>query len=101
MRGIVLLLLALFRSSFTRLKKVALSLDQLANVIFLWGDEDESISFRLGEAELKGNRPACWFCKFLSVILFDKNHCIGAVYLEFEKALRRVKKIECIVSDDK
>jgi len=64
-------------------KNIALSLDQLFNVL-LWGDPDETLSRRAGRARDKGVGWACWLCSWLDAV--DKRHC--------EKALERVNEEE-------
>jgi hypothetical protein len=51
---------------------IALSYDQLGNVVFN-GSEDETISSRAGLAAIKGRRWACILCRFLD--WFQKDHC--------------------------
>lgn len=54
-------------------KRVLISLDQLINVVFLNGDEDETISSRLGKRQRKGCKFSKFICKILSLV--DKDHC--------------------------
>lgn len=51
---------------------LAVAHDQLANAAF-GGDEDETLSSRLGKAALTGNRFARRFCRLLDRI--DPGHC--------------------------
>ena len=48
----------------------------------LFGDEDEYTSSVLGKLEEQGNKRACKFCKFLSWVLRDENHCIKSIELD-------------------
>ena len=52
-----------------------LALDQMANVVFWNGSQDETISSHIGRKKLKGT--ANWFEKGLCCILskLDYNHC--------------------------
>ena len=45
----------------------------------IFGHEDEYTSSALGKLERAGNKRACRFCKFLSIVLFDPNHCIKSI----------------------
>jgi len=54
---------------------VLLSLDRLLNAL-LGGHHLETISGRLGKLEVEGNKKVCIFCKLLSLVLFDKHHCV-------------------------
>lgn len=53
--------------------RALLALDQLANVVFLGGDEDETISSHAGKQARGGARWACILCRFLD--LFQEDHC--------------------------
>ena len=53
-------------------KRFFLSVDQFANTVF-FGDEDETISSRLGRAQKQGNHIANVSCAFLDI--FDESHC--------------------------
>lgn len=63
------------RKVYSYLFRVVLSLDRFLNAL-LGGHHLETISGRLGKAELDGNKKACWFCKILSLVLIDHNHCV-------------------------
>jgi hypothetical protein len=52
--------------------RIFVSLDQLANT-FLNGDEDETISSRMGKKARKGDKFAKCFCWALDKV--DKDHC--------------------------
>ena len=59
------------------LYRVLLAIDQLDNAI-LGGDEDETISSRMGKHIVKKDSHLCKFiCKILNKI--DPNHCIDAI----------------------
>ncbi len=53
--------------------RVLLALDQLANVVLLNGDEDETISSNAGKSARRGLRWACVLCRILD--LADPGHC--------------------------
>ena len=59
-------------------KNAALALDRFGNALLL-GDPNETISQRLGRAELKGNMAvrviAMGICKVLGVITREPQHC--------------------------
>ena len=60
-------------------ERIALAWDQLINAHLPGGDEDETISSRMGKAlEAKKN---CWICKVLCRMLhwIDPNHCQDAI----------------------
>jgi len=63
----------------TRLKRLLLALDQLANVIFWNGSQDETISSHIGR-KIKTNQ-ANWFEKKLCCILqkIESKHCIKSL----------------------
>jgi len=58
------------------LARVFVALDQLANAL-TGGDEDETISSRLGKDKVRGRKVACVLCKLLDLI--DPNHCEKAI----------------------
>lgn len=55
--------------------RVLLALDRLMNAL-LGGHHLETISGRLGKLEVEGNKKACLFCKLLSALFIDANHCV-------------------------
>lgn len=59
----------------SRLMRFLLVLDQMANVIFWDGSQDETISSHIGRRIEKGT--ATWFDKKLCCLLkkIEKNHC--------------------------
>ena len=54
-------------------RNILVWLDQGLNVIFLFGDEDETVSSRAGKAARKGKTWGCVLCKVLD--WFDPDHC--------------------------
>lgn len=58
------------------LARVFVALDQLLNAL-LGGDEDETMSSRLGKDARRGRIVGCVLCKMLDLI--DKNHCEKAI----------------------
>ena len=60
----------------TYFRRLFVAVDQLVNVIF-GGDEDETVSSRLGKDALRGRKFACVMCRVLDLI--DKDHCDKAV----------------------
>jgi hypothetical protein len=54
-------------------KRFWIAIDQLANVVILNGDEDETISSVMGKRARKGDRVGKLICGFLN--WFDKDHC--------------------------
>ena len=54
-----------------------IALDVLANVVFLKGRLDETISAHSARAALEGKKWGIVFSKFLS--FFQKNHGVGAI----------------------
>ena len=59
----------------TRLMRFILVLDQMANVVFWNGSQDETVSSHIGRRIEKGE--ATWFDKKLCCFLkrLEKNHC--------------------------
>jgi len=55
---------------------MAISLDQLVSTA-TGGDPDETVSSRLGKAERRGNKFACFFCRALDFI--QKDHCAKSI----------------------
>jgi hypothetical protein len=60
----------------TYFRRLFVAVDQLINVI-LGGDEDETMSSRLGKDKRRGRKFACFLCKVLD--LFEKDHCEKAI----------------------
>ena len=60
----------------TYFRRLFVALDQLLNVILL-GDEDETISSRIGKDKARGRKFACVLCRILDWI--DPNHCDKAI----------------------
>lgn len=58
------------------LARLFVALDQLLNTIF-GGDEDETMSSRLGKDARRGRFVGCVLCKMLDWI--DKDHCEKAI----------------------
>jgi len=58
--------------------RIFIALDQLANTI-LGGDEDETISSRIGK--IVEGRNNCWICRIICNLLnkIDQNHCKEAI----------------------
>ncbi|GEK08949.1 PH domain-containing protein [Pseudoalteromonas peptidolytica] len=59
------------------LLRVLIAIDQLANVVFLNGSEDHTISGRVGH-KAKTTNKWYWLAleKFINILFFfDKNHC--------------------------
>ena len=56
--------------------RVFVAIDQLLNAL-LNGDEDETLSSRLGKDARRGRYVGCVLCKLLDLI--DKNHCEKAI----------------------
>ena len=56
--------------------RVFVAFDQLLNAL-LGGDEDETLSSRLGKDARRGRYVGCVLCKLLDLI--DKNHCEKAI----------------------
>lgn len=65
--------------------RVLLALDQLGNAI-MGGDEDETISSRIGKAKLRGDLPLAVAGLDVILDLLDPNHSIDAI--EFDEGLR-------------
>lgn len=61
-----------------RLHRIGLSISQFFNALF-GGDEDETISSRLGKLERAGNPCARLVCRIISFVLRDANHCQEAI----------------------
>jgi len=57
---------------------IAYSLDQLLNTV-LGGNPDQTVSGRLGLLELEGSKFAKYFCKGLSFVFREENHCINSI----------------------
>lgn len=59
---------------FQWILNILIWLDQGVNVIFFFGDPDETISSRAGKYAVRGRGfIPCVLCKFLD--LFEKDHC--------------------------
>ncbi len=71
---------------------VMLSLDRFLNAI-LGGHHLETISGRLGKLEAEGSKQACYFCKLLSLVLLDFNHCVKQYRWE-RMMIRRVEGLK-------
>lgn len=56
---------------------ILISLDQLANVLFFFGDPDETISSRAGKAARKGALWGCLLCRLLDKL--EKDHCNSSI----------------------
>lgn len=72
-------------------KRIALSLDQLGNV-FIHGNEDQTVSGRLGYAiYYKEKRYLIYvkLCKLLSLLFREKFHCKDAI--EFDRIEKGIK----------
>lgn len=60
------------------IKRVGIAIDQLINVVFFNGDEDETLSSRMGKRVLRGDCKVCYvICRFLDI--FDKDHCYKSI----------------------
>ena len=59
----------------TRLMRLLLVIDQMCNVVFWNGSQDETVSSHIGRRIVKGE--ATWFDKKLCCFLkrLEKNHC--------------------------
>lgn len=65
------------------LKNVLIWLDQGVNVVFLFGDPDETISSRAGKYVVRGRGWfPCQLCKLLDVIFREKDHCKNSIELD-------------------
>jgi hypothetical protein len=60
-------------------RNILYALDQLVNAILL-GDPRETVSSVLGKMKDRRNCKLCgYFCKVLSLIFFEPNHCIRSI----------------------
>lgn len=53
--------------------RIAVALDQLANVVLFLGDPDETLSSRAEKARRRGKRWGCVLCALLDRL--DPDHC--------------------------
>ena len=74
------LIFLLFKNKNTNqyIKNNFIAIDQRLNAL-IFGDEDETISSRMGKHMIK--KRNCWICNFICGLLnkVDKNHCIDAI----------------------
>lgn len=74
--------------SDTYVMRVLLALDQLGNAL-LGGDEDETISSRIGKAKLRADLPLAVAGLDILLDLLDANHSIDAIEWDEGQVLTR------------